>query len=96
MAMYPSWGLPTMDRGSVHWYSTAHVSSMECGRISICTAIESSPQRKTMGMTPPVTSDEVFGLIEEGCRRFDRNEALYLRPMMWSGEGGPGVVEIDP
>ncbi len=51
---------------------------------------------RTMGMTPPVTSDEVHGLIEEGCRRFDRDEALYLRPMMWSREGGPGVVEIDP
>ena len=49
-----------------------------------------------MGMVSPVTAQEVQGLIEEGCARFAPDEALYLRPMMWSVEGGPGVVELDP
>lgn len=51
---------------------------------------------ETMGLIPPVDAETVQGLIEEGCRRFGTDEALYLRPMMWAKEGGPGVVEIDP
>ena len=51
---------------------------------------------RTMGLVPPVDADHVFGLIEEGCRYFDNGEGLYLRPMMWATDGGPGVVELDP
>ena len=51
---------------------------------------------ETMGLLPPVDARTIQGLIEEGCRRFDDSEALYLRPMMWATRGGPGVIEPDP
>lgn len=49
-----------------------------------------------MGMTPPVDADTVQGLLEEGCSKFDPDAALYLRPMMWSCDGSPGVIDLDP
>lgn len=51
---------------------------------------------EVMGMVSPVDADTVFGLIEEGCKKFAADAALYLRPMMWSKEGTAGIIEIDP
>ena len=51
---------------------------------------------RAMGMTPPVDADTVQGLMEEGCKHFAADAALYLRPMMWSREGTPGIIDIDP
>lgn len=41
---------------------------------------------QAMGMVPPVDADTVQGLLEEGCKQFAPDAALYLRPMMWSRE----------
>lgn len=49
-----------------------------------------------MGMVPPVDADTVHGLLEEGCRHFAPDAELYLRPMMWSRDGSPGVIDLDP
>jgi len=49
-----------------------------------------------MGMTPPVDAETVQGLLEEGCKRFAPDAALYLRPMMWSRDGSPGVIDLNP
>jgi len=51
---------------------------------------------RAMGMIPPVDADTVRGLMEEGCKYFAADAALYLRPMMWSREGTPGIIDIDP
>ncbi len=51
---------------------------------------------RVMGMIPPVDADTVRGLMEEGCKYFAADAALYLRPMMWSREGTPGIIDIDP
>ncbi|PWE32318.1 branched-chain amino acid aminotransferase [Maritimibacter sp. 55A14] len=51
---------------------------------------------RAMGMVPPVDADTVHGLMEEGCKHFDPDAELYLRPMMWSREGTPGIIDIDP
>lgn len=51
---------------------------------------------KVMGMVSPVDAETIFELTVEGCKRFDKNAALYLRPMMWSKEGTPGIIDIDP
>ncbi len=51
---------------------------------------------EAMGMNSPVSAETVFGLIEEGCKMFDPDAALYLRPMMWAREGTPGIIDIDP
>ncbi len=51
---------------------------------------------EVMGMIPPVDAGTVQGLLEEGCAKFAKNEALYLRPMMWSRESAPGIIDLVP
>ena len=51
---------------------------------------------RAMGMTPPVDAETVRGLMEEGCKYFDPDAELYLRPMMWSRDGTAGIIDIDP
>ncbi|MCC5992812.1 MAG: branched-chain amino acid aminotransferase [Rhodobacteraceae bacterium] len=51
---------------------------------------------EVMGMTPLVDGATVQGLLEEGCKMFAPGAALYLRPMMWSRESGPGIIEATP
>ncbi len=51
---------------------------------------------RAMAMTPPVDADTVQGLLEEGCRQFAPGAALYLRPMMWSRESAPGIIDAVP
>lgn len=47
---------------------------------------------EAMGMAAPVTAEELQGLIEERLSHYDADTALYLRPMMWSSEGMPGMI----
>lgn len=49
-----------------------------------------------MGMVPPVDAETVQGLMEEGCAMFAQDAALYLRPMMWSRESTPGIIDAVP
>jgi branched-chain amino acid aminotransferase len=49
-----------------------------------------------MGMIPPVDAATVQGLLEEGCARFAKDAALYLRPMMWARDSTPGIIDLVP
>jgi branched-chain amino acid aminotransferase len=51
---------------------------------------------KAMCLKPVVTTDEWMGLVRDGLKRFDRDAALYIRPMYWAEEGAPGGVRPDP
>ena len=51
---------------------------------------------EVMGMRAPVDADIVHGLMEEGCRHFSPGAPLYLRPMMWSCESSPGIIDAEP
>jgi branched-chain amino acid aminotransferase len=51
---------------------------------------------QAMGMVPPVDAETVQGLLEEGCALFPADAALYLRPMMWARDSGPGIIELVP
>ena len=51
---------------------------------------------EAMGMIPPVDAETVQGLMEEGCARFGADRALYLRPMMWSRDSAPGIIDVVP
>ena len=46
-----------------------------------------------MGMHPPVDAETIQALMEEGCKKFAPDRALYLRPMMWSCESTPGIID---
>ena len=51
---------------------------------------------EAMGMIAPVTGETVQGLLEEGCKMFAPDAALYLRPMMWACDSTPGVIDLVP
>jgi len=51
---------------------------------------------KAMCLKPVVTEDAWTALVREGLKRFDKGEALYIRPMYWAEEGAPGGVRPDP
>ncbi len=51
---------------------------------------------EVMGMQPPVDAAFVQGIMEEGCGMFAPGAALYLRPMMWSRESSPGIIDATP
>jgi branched-chain amino acid aminotransferase len=51
---------------------------------------------EVMGLAPAVTADELEAVVREGVRRLGPERALYLRPMMWSREGSPAIIDADP
>jgi branched-chain amino acid aminotransferase len=42
------------------------------------------------------STDTWLGLVEDGLKRFDRDAALYIRPMYWAEHSGPYAVPPDP
>lgn len=59
-----------------------------------CQRIVASAQ--AMAMNAPVTAEEIEGLIRERLPYYSADEALYLRPMMWSRSSNPGMIPPDP
>lgn len=51
---------------------------------------------QVMGLVPNMDAATVQALMEEGCARFPRDAALYLRPMMWARDSAPGIIDPDP
>lgn len=49
-----------------------------------------------MGLKAPIAAGEVEAIIREGIRRHPPDAALYLRPMMWSCEGSPAIIDPLP
>jgi branched-chain amino acid aminotransferase len=47
-------------------------------------------------LKPTVSPDEWVRLAREGIRRFDKDAALYIRPMYWAEKEGPWVQAHDP
>lgn len=50
---------------------------------------------KAMGMGSPVSSDEIEDLVRKRLAYYPDDLALYIRPMMWSTEGAPGMIAPD-
>ncbi|MSU88554.1 branched-chain amino acid aminotransferase [Rhodobacteraceae bacterium 2CG4] len=51
---------------------------------------------RAMGMDPVMEGPEIAALIRQGVRRFAPGAALYLRPMMWSTESSPALIDALP
>ncbi|MEO0386513.1 MAG: branched-chain amino acid aminotransferase [Pseudomonadota bacterium] len=49
-----------------------------------------------MGLEPPMSAEEIEGIIRDGIRRFAPGAPLYLRPMMWSVEGSAAIIDPLP
>jgi branched-chain amino acid aminotransferase len=51
---------------------------------------------KKLFLTPTVATEEWVRLAHEGITRFDKDAALYIRPMYWAENEGPWVQAHDP
>ncbi|HBU98998.1 branched-chain amino acid aminotransferase [Thalassospira lucentensis] len=40
-----------------------------------------------MGLKPAITADEIVALVKEGVKKFDPELALYIKPIVYGGEG---------
>ena len=50
----------------------------------------------TMHLTPVVSTEQWLELVREGIKRFDKEAALYIRPMYWAERSGTLLVAPDP
>ena len=50
----------------------------------------------TLGLKPTMTTEQLVALCDEGLSQFAEDEAIYIRPMYWSVDGGPSAVMADP
>jgi branched-chain amino acid aminotransferase len=51
---------------------------------------------KKLFLKPTVSTETWIKLAQEGVGKFDRDAALYIRPMYWAGKEGPWVQAHDP
>lgn len=52
---------------------------------------------KAMCLKPVVGIETWLGLVREAMQRFERDDALYIRPMYWAEQGSAkGLVQPDP
>jgi len=51
---------------------------------------------KKLLLKPLVPVETWLDLVKDGLKRFDRNAALYIRPMYWPEHTGPLAVPPDP
>lgn len=51
---------------------------------------------KKLFLKPTVSTEEWVRLAREGIKRFDKDAALYIRPMYWAEDEGPWVQAHDP
>ena len=61
---------------------------LHCARVNASAA--------TMHLKPPVSAETWEGLTRDGIKRFDKNAALYIRPMVWAERSGTLLVAPDP
>ena len=47
-------------------------------------------------LKPTVSVERWIELANEGIEKFEKDSALYIRPMYWAERGGPWVQEPDP
>ena len=59
-----------------------------------CARVNDSAEK--LFLKPTVSVDEWVRLAKEGIGRFDKDAALYIRPMYWAERGGPWIQEPDP
>ncbi|CAN5807923.1 branched-chain amino acid aminotransferase [soil metagenome] len=51
---------------------------------------------QVMGLAPVLEAEAIEALLREGVRQIGAERALYLRPMMWSRDGSPAIIDADP
>lgn len=49
-----------------------------------------------MGLDAPLDGGEIEAILRDGLKRYPPDAELYLRPMMWSRDGGPAIIDPLP
>lgn len=49
-----------------------------------------------LGLAATQTVEAIMALVEEGLKRFQSDEAIYIRPMYWADEGGVSGSSVPP
>ncbi|WP_417693355.1 branched-chain amino acid aminotransferase [Roseibium sp.] len=47
-------------------------------------------------LKPIMREGEILELCAEGVKKFSSDKQLYIKPMYWAEEDGPGVISCDP
>jgi len=50
----------------------------------------------SLGMQPTLSVDDIVTCVNEGLSQFDKDAAVYIRPMYWSTGYGEGFISADP
>lgn len=50
----------------------------------------------SLGMNPTLETDAIVECVHEGLAQFDKDAAVYIRPMYWSTGYGDGFISADP
>lgn len=59
-----------------------------CARVNV--------SAEALGLKPTMTADAIEELVHEGLKKFESDDAVYIRPMYWAEEGGYMSVPADP
>src|SRR6476646_9335697 len=59
-----------------------------------CERVNASAQ--TMHLSPVVSTEKWLELVRDGIKRFDKEAALYIRPMYWAEHSGTLMIAPDP
>jgi branched-chain amino acid aminotransferase len=59
-----------------------------------CARVNDSARK--LFLKPTVSTEEWVRLAREGVQKFDKDSALYIRPMYWAEDEGPWVQAHDP
>ena len=59
-----------------------------------CERVNASAQ--TMHLNPVVSTGKWLELVRDGIKRFDKEAALYIRPMYWAEHSGTLLIAPDP
>lgn len=51
---------------------------------------------KALGMDPTYTVQAMIDCVRDGLKQFDKDSAVYIRPMYWSTDYGDGFISADP
>ena len=59
-----------------------------------CERVNASAQ--TMHLNPVLSTGTWLELVRDGIKRFDKEAALYIRPMYWAEHSGALLIALDP
>ncbi|AJY48393.1 branched-chain amino acid aminotransferase [Martelella endophytica] len=82
------WLASTVFDGARYFEGMAPDLDQHCQRIN--------RSARALGLAPTMQPEEIEALVWEGLKRFDKDAAVYIKPMYWGEHGQAGLVPVDP